>query len=61
MIVGTWSAGAAGTPTKYLDAAGNPIALQPGRTWVEIYPDVASVVVTTPAPAPTTTTTAASS
>jgi DUF3048 family protein len=61
MIVGTWSAGAAGTPTKYLDAAGNPIALQPGRTWVEIYPDVASVVVTPLAPMPTTTTTAASS
>lgn len=61
MIVGTWSAGSAGTPTKYLDAAGNPIALQPGRTWVEIYPNVAPVVVTPLAPSPTTTTSAASS
>jgi Protein of unknown function (DUF3048) N-terminal domain/Protein of unknown function (DUF3048) C-terminal domain len=57
MIVGTWTAGAAGTPTKYLDAAGNPIALQPGRTWVEIYPDVATVAVTPVSNAPLTTTT----
>ncbi len=57
MIVGTWSAGAAGTPTKYLNAAGQPIALQPGRTWVEIYPNVDSVVVTPLVPPSTTTTT----
>jgi hypothetical protein len=57
MIVGTWTAGAAGTPTKYLDAAGNPIALQPGRTWVEIYPDVATVAVTPVSNAPLITTT----
>jgi len=57
MIVGTWSAGAAGTPTKYFDAAGRPIDLQPGRTWVEIYPDADPVVVTPLAPPATTTTT----
>jgi hypothetical protein len=57
MIEGTWSAGAAGTPTKYLDAAGKPIALAPGRTWVEIYPNVAPVAVTAAGPTPTTTTT----
>ncbi len=56
MIVGTWTAGAAGTPTKYLNAAGQPIALEPGRTWVEIYPDTASVVVTPVTSATTTTT-----
>jgi hypothetical protein len=57
MIVGTWSAGAAGSITKYLNAAGQPIALQPGRTWVEIYPNVDPVVVTPLAPPATTTTT----
>jgi len=56
MIEGTWSAGAAGTPTKYLTSAGQPISLQPGRTWVEIYPNVLPVVVT-PLVTPTTTTT----
>jgi hypothetical protein len=57
MIVGTWSTGAAGTATKYLDAAGRPIALLPGRTWVEVYPNVLPVAVT-PRATPATTTTA---
>jgi Protein of unknown function (DUF3048) N-terminal domain/Protein of unknown function (DUF3048) C-terminal domain len=60
MIVGTWSAGAAGTVTKYLNAAGKPIAMEPGRTWVEIYPNNLPVAVTTrvapPTPVTTTTT-----
>ncbi|MFY9782556.1 MAG: DUF3048 domain-containing protein [Acidimicrobiales bacterium] len=56
MITGTWIAGPSGTPTKFYDKAGHVIALQPGRTWVEIYPDVAAVVVT-PLTPPTTTTT----
>ena len=55
-IVGTWSAGAAGTPTKYFTPSGKPIALQPGRTWVEVYPNTESVDVT-PATSSTTTTT----
>lgn len=46
MIVGSWSVAQAGSPTKFLDTAGRPIALQPGRTWVEIYPNTAPVVVT---------------
>ena len=46
MITGTWSAGAAGTATKYFNSAGGQIALQPGRTWVEIYPAGASQIVT---------------
>jgi hypothetical protein len=56
MIVGTWTAGPSGTPTKFVDQAGGVIALQPGRTWVELYPNVDSVVVT-PLTPPTTTTT----
>lgn len=55
MIVGTWKAGAAGSPTQFFDRAGHRIALQPGRTWVEIYPDT-HAVVTTPAVRPPTTT-----
>jgi hypothetical protein len=54
MIVGTWSAGATGSPTRYFDHAGKTIALQPGRTWVEIYPDTLPVVATPAAPATTT-------
>ncbi len=57
MIVGTWSAGPAGSITKFLTAAGHPIYLQPGRTWVEIYPNLDPVVVTQLAPPATTTTT----
>jgi Protein of unknown function (DUF3048) N-terminal domain/Protein of unknown function (DUF3048) C-terminal domain len=54
MIQGTWSANASG-PTTLRDHAGRVIALQPGRTWVEIYPDVAPVAVTPVAPPSTTT------
>jgi hypothetical protein len=56
-IVGTWSAGAAGTPTKIFNQAGTIIALQPGRTWVELYPNTDPVVVTPVTPPTTTTTT----
>ncbi len=59
MITGTWTAGPAGTPTIFLDAAGHRINLAPGRTWVEIYPSGAPMVVTPVAPPTTTTTTAA--
>jgi hypothetical protein len=54
MITGTWSVGATGSATKFLDSSGHVIPLQPGRTWVEIYPVGASQVVT-PATPPTTT------
>ena len=46
MIAGTWSAGAAGTPTVFLTRSGHPIDLAPGRTWVEIYPNTAPMVAT---------------
>jgi hypothetical protein len=41
-------------PAKYVDAAGNPIPLRPGRTWVEVLPTGSAVDVTAaPAPAAT--------
>ena len=41
-------------PAQYVDAAGNPIPLRPGRTWVELLP-VGSTVDVVAAPAPVTT------
>jgi hypothetical protein len=46
-ITGTWSRPDASQPAQLLDAVGNPIALAPGQTWVEI-PDVSYSVTTTP-------------
>lgn len=40
VIEGTWTHGALGSPTQFLDAKGAVIPLQPGRTWVELFPDV---------------------
>jgi hypothetical protein len=37
-VEGTWSRPASGTVTAYTDAAGHPVALAPGRTWVELIP-----------------------
>ena len=51
MITGTWSVAAAGDPTKFVNQAGQTITLQPGRTWVEIYPANAPQVVTPATPA----------
>lgn len=59
MITGTWVSSSASSPTKYLDSAGKVIALEPGRTWVEIYPAGASQVVTPQVATTSTTTTAA--
>lgn len=38
MVKGTWRSPVNGGPTQYRDASRSPIALSPGRTWVEIYP-----------------------
>ena len=46
-ITGTWSRPDESQPAQLLDAVGNPIALTPGQTWVEI-PDVSYSVTTTP-------------
>jgi hypothetical protein len=35
---GRWSKPDAATPTRYTDAAGNPVKLTPGRTWVHYVP-----------------------
>jgi hypothetical protein len=57
MITGTWTTGAAGSPTRFTDAAGNVIPLQPGRTWIEIYPNVKTPVATPAAASASATTT----
>jgi len=45
-IAGTWSRGALGAPTKFMTAAGAPISLQPGQTWVELVPNTITAAVT---------------
>lgn len=47
-INGTWSRDALGTPTKFVNAQGGTIPLQPGQTWVELVPSTIPVT-TTPA------------
>lgn len=36
VIVGTWRKPDNMTPTQYLDSAGNPVKLTPGRTWISV-------------------------
>lgn len=38
VVKGTWSRPNLTTPATYKDSAGNPIALAPGNTWVELAP-----------------------
>ena len=45
-ITGTWSRSSVSSPTELLDASGQPLALQPGSTWVDMVPQ--SVAVTSP-------------
>ncbi len=47
-VTGTWQRASISSPTNLVSAAGTPIALAPGPTWVEIVPS--TVVVTTTAP-----------
>jgi len=42
---GHWSKPDAGSPTTYTDAAGNPVKLTPGRTWVHFAPRGAPITV----------------
>ena len=44
-IPATWHRTTLGSPTLYLDAAGNPIPMAPGQTWVELVPN--SILATT--------------
>jgi hypothetical protein len=46
-IPGTWERGALGSPTRFLNAAGALINMQPGQTWVELVPNTI-VATTTP-------------
>jgi hypothetical protein len=56
MITGTWVNKSVTTPTRFLDGTGREITLEPGRTWVEVYPAGAPQAVTS---AVSTTTTSA--
>jgi Protein of unknown function (DUF3048) N-terminal domain/Protein of unknown function (DUF3048) C-terminal domain len=51
---GRWVRPDKAQPARYVDGAGNPILLRPGRTWVELLPNGAPVDVTA-APVPETT------
>jgi Protein of unknown function (DUF3048) N-terminal domain/Protein of unknown function (DUF3048) C-terminal domain len=52
VVRGRWTRPAKEQPAQYADAAGKPIKLLPGRTWVELVPIGAPVEVTAPPPAP---------
>ena len=52
IVRGHWTRPAKEQPAQYVDAAGKPIKLLPGRTWVELLPIGAPVDVTAPAPPP---------
>lgn len=45
-IAGTWHRSTLGSPTQFLNAAGTPITLQPGQTWVELVPNSIKAIVT---------------
>ncbi len=45
-INATWQHGALGSTTQYLNSTGQPIALQPGPTWVELVPNTVTVTST---------------
>lgn len=43
-ITGTWSRSKVSDPTQYLDSAGKPVLLKPGKTWVLLAPANAQIV-----------------
>jgi hypothetical protein len=45
VITGTWQRLTINQNTEFLDAAGHPILLEPGRTWVELVPTTIPVTV----------------
>jgi hypothetical protein len=57
LIRGRWNRVYPGAPTTFVDAAGAPILLTPGRTWVELLPVGRTVDVAPGAPTTTTTST----
>ncbi len=46
VITGSWSKPSRQDITSFTTADGQPLALRPGRTWVELVPDTATVTVT---------------
>jgi Protein of unknown function (DUF3048) N-terminal domain/Protein of unknown function (DUF3048) C-terminal domain len=54
IVRGRWVRPAKEQPARYVDAAGKPIKLLPGRTWVELVPIGSPVEVTAPPPVPPT-------
>jgi hypothetical protein len=50
MVRGSWSRDDRSQVTRFIDANNQPIALTPGRTWVEFVPDGVDVSVTAPSP-----------
>src|SRR2546423_10089182 len=55
VVRGHWTRPAKEQPAQYVDAAGKPIKLLPGRTWVDLLPIGAPVDVTAPPPPPPST------
>jgi hypothetical protein len=53
LVKGTWQRSDRSQPTRFVDIAGQPIPLTPGRTWVEFVP-IGTPVDVVSAPAPTT-------
>lgn len=53
VVKGRWVRPAKAQPAKYVDAAGKPIKLLPGRTWVHLLPIGNAVDVTAPPPSAT--------
>jgi hypothetical protein len=47
-VEGTWQRAGLDAPTQFLDSNGQPIAMQPGQTWVELVPDGITVTATQP-------------
>jgi hypothetical protein len=46
VITGTWTKSGRFDVTHFTTAGGQPLSLQPGRTWVELVPNTATVTVT---------------
>ena len=44
-VTGTWTKGAAETPFVFTTADGKPLALAPGRTWIELPRPTADIVI----------------
>jgi hypothetical protein len=54
VVRGHWTRPTKEQPASYVDAAGKPIKLLPGKTWVELLPIGSPVDVTAPTPPPST-------